>query len=402
MKILILSTWFPYPLNQGSKIRAFFLIKALAENHEITLISFEDAPIQPEWKEEIHKYCKEIIIFPKQPFAYQKTKLLLGFFSTKPSTVFAGYSKDFEALVLQTAKQRNPDLIFAFTFVTAPYALKTDIPLKVVDADNLLAFMLYENYQLAQGLLQKLRRYMAYIKFKNYESNIYRHFDRCLVVSEKDVDRIKTYIPFTDQQVLNVPNGVNTQTHKPGTIAKQKKQIIYNGAMTYYPNYDAMFFFLKDIFPRILHQLPGTQLNITGKTQGVPIENLPMTKNVRLTGYLPDIRPIVSSSSVCIVPLRQGAGTRLKILEAMALGTAVVSTTKGAEGLSVENGIHLLIADTPEKFAKAVIQLMEDEELNQKIVQNALSLVQNIYNWDQIGANFAQQISNLSNIKNHA
>ncbi len=101
---------------------------------------------------------------------------------------------------------------------------------------------------------------------------------------------------------------------------------------------------------------------------------MPVTKNVRLTGYLPDIRPAVSSSAVCIVPLRQGAGTRLKILEAMALGTAVVSTTKGAEGLAVENGTHLLIADTPSAFADAVIQLLQDEALNQKIVQNALSL----------------------------
>ncbi len=245
MKILVLSTWFPYPLNQGSKIRAFHLIKALAEQNEITLISFEDVPIQPEWKQEIEKYCKNVIIFPKPPFVYQKIKLLLGFLSPKPSTVFAGYSKKFEELVLQTAKQAKPDLIFAFTFVTAPYALKTDIPLKVVDADNLLAFMLYENYQQASGVFQKIRRYLAYKKFKNYESKVYRPFDRCLVVSEMDVERIKTYIPFSDEEVLNTPNGVNIHTHQPGTIGKQKNQMIYNGAMTYYPNYDAMYFFLK-------------------------------------------------------------------------------------------------------------------------------------------------------------
>lgn len=402
MKILVLSTWFPYPLNQGSKIRAFHLIKALAEQNEVILISFEDVPIQPEWIQEIEKYCKEIIVFPKPPFVYQKIKLLLGFFSSKPSTVFAGYSKEFEVLVLQTAKQTRPDLIFSFTFVTAPYALKTDIPLKVVDADNLLALMLHENYQQTSGFFKKARRFLAYVKFKNYENKIYRPFDRCLVVSELDVERIKTYIPFSDEQVLNTPNGVNIHTHQPGNTAKQKNQMIYNGAMTYYPNYDAMYFFLEDIFPLILQKIPGAQLNITGKTHNVPIDKLPTTKNVRLTGYLPDIRPAVSSSSVCIVPLRQGAGTRLKILEAMALGTAVVSTTKGAEGLAVENGTHILIADTPKAFANAVIRLLEDEDLNQKIVQNALSLVQNIYNWDQIGANFAKQITDLSNAKNHA
>lgn len=402
MKILVLSTWFPYPLNQGSKIRAFHLIQALAAEHEVTLISYEDVPIQPEWKQKIEEFCNEIIVFPKQPFAYQRIKLLLGFLSAKPSTVFAGYSKEFEQLVVQTAARITPDLVFAFTFVTAPYALKTNAPFKVVDADNLLALMLHENYQQANGFLQKIRRYLAAIKFRNYESKIYRQFERCLVVSEMDVERIKTYIPFSDKQVLNTPNGVDTDTHQPGLTAKQKNQLIYNGAMTYHPNYDAMYFFLRDIFPLVLQKIPEAQLNITGKTHNVPIDKLPIIKNVRLTGYLPDIRPAVSSSSVCIVPLRQGAGTRLKILEAMALGTAVVSTTKGAEGLAVENGIHLLIADTPSAFAHAVIQLLENEALNQKIVQNALSLVQNIYNWDQIGANFARHISDLSNVKNHA
>ncbi len=401
MKILALSTWFPYPLNQGSKIRAFHLLKALAKQHEIILISFEDAPLQPEWEQEMQKYCQEVIVFPKPPFVYQKLKLILGFFSNQPSTVFAGYSKAFENLVLQTAARVEPDLVLAFTFVTAPYALKTKAKYKVVDVDNLLAVMLYEKYQAAHALHQKMRRYLAYIKFRNYESKIYHQFDRCLVVSQPDAERIKTYIPLSDQQVLNIPNGVDTRTHQPGLTAKQKNQLIYNGALTYHPNYDAMYFFLKDIYPLILETIPSVQLSITGKTQDVAIENLPITKNVKLTGYLPDILPSVSRSTVCIVPLRQGAGTRLKILEAFALGTAVVSTTKGAEGLAVQHGVHLLIADTPQAFADATIQLLQDETLNRNIVQNGLSLVRNTYNWDHIGTHFSDQIASLTNGIHH-
>lgn len=395
MKIIVLSTWFPYPLNQGSKIRAYHLIKALSKDNRIMLISFKDQLIKKDWLDHMKLFCEEIYIVDQKPFEYSRIKTLLGFFSIKPSAVYAGYSKKMENTVLELAKSWVPDLVFAFTFVTAPYALKIPGVKRIVDVDNLLTIMLKENIAFAGNLFQKFRRYLAYFKFRRYENKIYSPFDQCLVVSNSDVNKFQTYAAVTPNQVWKIPNGVDTISLKPTTEKKGKSTLIYNGALTYHPNFDAMLFFLNDIFPSIELEIPDVKLNITGKTDGVKLDLLPTNENVNLTGYLDDIRPLVAESEVCVVPLRQGAGTRLKILEAMALGTAVISTAKGAEGLDLQDKVHLLIADTPEDFASATILILENTDQRKKLEQQAREYVQNNYDWQLIGNQFAEKVNQL-------
>jgi glycosyltransferase involved in cell wall biosynthesis len=396
MKILILCTWFPYPQNQGSKIRAYHLIRALARDHELALISYEDQPIDNEWLEHLRNYFQLIKVLPEKPFTYSKIKKLAGFFSPYPAAAFAGYNKNMEKLVLQTAKEWRPDHVFAFTFVTAPYALKIPQVKRIVDIDNLLAIMLREDVNFGKNWFQKSRRYLAFKKMKNYENKIYRPFDKCLVVSDLDVKRVQEYTEIQPSQLICAPNGVDLDVNQPVKAPKVNGQLIYNGALTYYPNYDAMSYFLTEIFPIILQARPELTVVITGKTDGVPIDQLPFQEYIQFTGYVEDIRPFVSSSQVCIVPLRQGAGTRLKILEAMALGTAVVSTRKGAEGLSFSHPEHILLADTPQEFANAVVLLLNNEELRLNLEQSALKAVQTMYDWKIIEQKFAGDVRQMS------
>ena len=149
-----------------------------------------------------------------------------------------------------------------------------------------------------------------------------------------------------------------------------------------------MQYFLADIYPLIKHEIPDVTLSITGSTKGVDLNGLRLDASVHLTGYVEDIRFPVAQSAVCVVPLRQGGGTRLKILEAMALGTPVVSTSKGAEGLDVVDGEHLMIGDTPEAFADAVMRVMRDSNLRERLRCNARILVEHRYDWESIGAQF--------------
>lgn len=393
MKILILSTWFPYPQNQGSKIRAYHLIRALARDHKLTLITFEDQPIQKEWIEHIGQFFENIKILPEKPFHYSKINTLLGFFSTKPSAVYAGYNRKMENLVIQTAREWKPDIIFAFTFVTAPYALKVKEVKRIVDIDNLLAIMLKEDINFSRNFLQKFRKYLAFIKFRNYENKVYQSFDQCLVVSKLDVLRLQQYTEIQTNQILNVPNGVDLEINTPLEIEKEKDLLIYNGALTYQPNFDAVKFFMTEIFPIILIKKPETKLIVTGKTDGVSLDLIPMRDHMIFTGYLDDIKPIVAKSQICVVPLRQGAGTRLKILEAMALGTAVISTTKGAEGLDFTNNEHIILADSPTEFAHAVIHLLNEPLSRKNLEQNAYSLIKKVYDWKIIENKFSDQLT---------
>ncbi len=189
-----------------------------------------------------------------------------------------------------------------------------------------------------------------------------------------------------------VPNGafIDKDWQYPGS--PHEGELIFNGALTYHANFDAMEYFLKDIFPRVRKEMPQVSLKITGTTKGVPLDSLPEYDNVEFTGFLDDIKPLMANSWACVVPLRIGGGTRLKILEAMSLGTPVISTVKGAEGLDVVHGEHLLIANDAEQFSRQTIQLLTDESLRQKLSLQARRLVEEKYDWQCIQQHFCELV----------
>ncbi len=392
MKILFLSTWFPYPPNQGSKIRAYHLLRAVAEAHPTALLSFEDAPIRPEWLDPIARLCSRVEVVPRRPFDRSRLKTWLGWLTPRPSAIVGGASPEMAAAVRTTVAGWKPDLVVALTFVTAPYARAAEVGTRVVDIDNLLALMLQEESRMTAGAVRRARRYLAYRKFRAYERRLYPPFDRCLVTSELDRDRINGYIPMRAGQIGVVPNGVDLTFYRPELEQGSRSDLVFNGALTYGPNFDAMSEFLTGIFPAIRASAPDTCLTVTGSTEGVPVDSLSPNGHVRFTGYVEDIRPVVSGAAVCVVPLRRGAGTRLKILEAMALGTPVVSTSKGAEGLEVRSGEHLLIADRPDEFAEQTVRLLRSPRLREKLAAEAYALVRERYDWSSIRSGFRQLV----------
>ena len=199
-------------------------------------------------------------------------------------------------------------------------------------------------------------------------------------------------LPGFQRPVEVVPNGVDCRHNLPGLHSSNDNLLVYNGALTYSANLDAMTYFLSSIFPIVQQQIPDVRLTITGSTAGVDLSSLALTDAVFFSGYVPDVRLPIAQAAVCVVPLRDGGGTRLKILEAMALGTPVVATSKGAEGLDVIDGVHLLIADTPEEFARETIRLLREPKLRSTLAANARRLVVENYDWQQIGDRFVQLI----------
>ncbi len=388
MRILFLSTWFPYPPVHGGKIRAFNLLKALSERHQVTLVSFEDTPVEDHWLEELQKYCVRVEVVKQDPFHKPHLGKLAGWFSFLPSDVVASYSRKMEEVVTQIAEEWKPDAVVALTFVTARYALKVRNAVRIVDVDNLMTGMMQDSLQQARGGKNWLRRSLALWKFARYERWLYRHFDLCMVVTESDRKKIVDLFHIPVEKSGVIPNGAPVEAFDGRIQTPRNGNLIFNGALTYHANFDAMEFFLKEIFPAISRIVPGVSIKITGSTKGVPVHLLPTIDGVELTGFLPDIKPVISNSTVCVVPLRIGGGTRIKILEAMALGTPVVSTPKGAEGLEVTDGIHLLLADTPEDFAQKTVQLLRDESLRRQISSNARQLIAEKYSWSNIQRHF--------------
>jgi glycosyltransferase involved in cell wall biosynthesis len=396
MKILFISTWFPYPPDQGSKIRAYHLLRALAAQHEVSLISFKDRDLQRAVIDPIERLCTQVRVIDEEPFAQSLLGRVFGWFSPQPRAVVGGFSTMMAEEVERQVRQWQPDVVIALTYVAAMYAKHIKAAVLIADVDNLLSLMLLEEYEGSDNWMRKIRRQLAFRKFLRFERELYSQYDLNLVTSERDAQRIRDYIPLSDEQVLVVPNGVDVIRFQPGLYNPQPGSMVFNGALSYEPNYDAMILFLNEIYPRIKAQIPGATLSITGSTSNVDLDPIPLHEGVKLTGYVEDIRQVVARSSVCVVPLRKGAGTRLKILEAMALGVPVVTTSKGAEGLCVVSGKHLLIADSADDFASATIQLLNDENLRGRIVTNAMELVREHYDWESIGINFVTAVETLS------
>lgn len=390
MKILFLSTWFPYPLSHGAKIRTHYLLRALAARHRVCLVSFADAPVIPAWGGHMREYCDRIEVVEHDPFAVNRLRQGLGWFSLKPSSTVASYCRDMAERVRAAVSSWQPDLIVASTFVTAPYALQCAGVPKVVDVDTLVSGLLREARDAEASLPRYARRWLSWWKFQRFERRLFRQFDLCLVASDRDRRDLAALVSeggasLREPWVEQVPNGVDTSLNRPAEIAPVPQSLIFNGALSYAPNLDAMSYFVGDILPSIVSEVADVQLTVTGACDGDVQSRLRAKGHVHFTGHLDNVRQAVASSWVCVVPLRVGAGTRLKILEAMALGTPVVCTSKGCEGLDVTDGEHVLIADTAAAFADRTVQVLRDRELRQSLSVNARRLVEGRYGWTGIG-----------------
>ncbi len=392
MRILYLSPWFPSPPSNGSKIRIYNLLKSLTSRHSIELISFvrDGEQVDPRGITDI---CSSIQTINWEEFQPERLKALSGFLADVPRSVYDTYSITMENAVLQSIQTRMPDLVIASELGTAPYAQKISRAPTILE--DIEFGSIWERWAKADKTLSRIRHGLTWFKTRRYISKLLQHFTACTVVSPHEKSILDYMIP--NQEIIRIlPNGVDLEQFQPDSEQPVENTLIYNGALTYSANLDAMKFFLEQIYPQVKSQIPNVSLFITGSCQGVDISDLDIDDTVKLTGFLPDIRPAIARSWSVVVPLRTGSGTRIKILEAMALGTPVISTNKGAEGLEVAPEINVLLADDPADFAKQTIRLLQDSDLRSRLSINGRKLVEAKYGWDGIGEKFLKLVEDTA------
>jgi glycosyltransferase involved in cell wall biosynthesis len=235
--------------------------------------------------------------------------------------------------------------------------------------------VLYEQFALATSAASRFRHGLTWLKQRRYVSRLLRYYRACTVASDRERQLLSSTAPdFKAVEVI--PNCINLADYGDIRETPRPNHLIFTGSFRYFANHDAMAWFLQEVYPRIQAQVPDVAVTITGDHADLP---LPPADNLALTGFVDDVRPLIASAWVSLVPIRVGGGTRLKILEAMALGTPVVATSKGTEGLDAKHGEHLLIADSPEAFAEAVIRLLQEPGLRRRLADKAYQLVQERY-----------------------
>jgi len=392
MKIIFLSPWFPYPPVNGSKIRIFNLIKSLASRHSVELISFVRDGEQVDHRG-ITDLCASIQTINWVEFQPKRLKALSGFLADVPRSVYDTYSREMEINVMQSIQTCTPDLVIASELGTAPYAQKIRHAPTILE--DIEFGSIWEKWAEADKALLRIRHGLTWFKTHCYIYKLLKHFTACTVVSSYE----KFFLDqsFPDQNRIHVlPNGVDLENFQPDSEQSVENTIIYNGSLMFSANFDAIKYFLEQIYPQVKSQIPDVFLSITGSYQGVDISGLCIDDTVKLTGFLPDIRPAITKSWAVVVPLRTGGGTRIKILEAMALGTPVISTYKGAEGLEVTPEKNILLADDPADFARQTIRLLQDSDLRSRLSINGRKLVEAKYGWDEIGEQFLKLVEDTA------
>jgi polysaccharide biosynthesis protein PslH len=393
MNILFLSRWYPYPVDNGSKIRVYNLISHLASRHRVDLISFEDCPIPEDSLKAMKSLCSEVKTTPYRPFCPNRPQAILGYISRDPRSVKDTYDQKMAALVEEAFSRRNYDVVIASQLDMAPYALLAKKSARILEEIELTTF--YEVSKLPAPLLTTIRRKMMWKKWVHYVGSLLPSFDGATVVSDEE-RKLVSESAAARPPLRVIPNGVDVASLDGDFGQPVPGTLVFSGSLTYGPNYEAMAYFLSDIFPRVQERFPKATISITGKLDGVPVDRLPRRPGVKFTGFLEDVRPTISRSWANVVPMHTGGGTRLKVIESLGLGTPVVSTSKGVEGLNLVPGKDYLHGDDSGSFASALVKLLEDRSLRDRVSLHGRRTVAERFDWGKIGPCFCDFVETVA------
>jgi polysaccharide biosynthesis protein PslH len=398
MRILWVTPQLPC-LNSGAQVRQYHLLRHLSNDFEIRLVSLVQ-PSEEKFIPEIESWGVKVYPVPFIPPA-QRTgwrnrveSWAQMIFDSKPKFAHTYPLHGLNSMMMTICEDWQPDVCHLETLFVAPLSLSIEKIPWVLSTQNVESENTRTQAKRRNKLTHRIAGYIESQKLLRWEKHWIQRSNCCIAVSDADAEIIKGWDISND--IVIVPNGVDTQWfNAPNTSDNRRRGLLFFGNLGYIPNVDALQYLIQDILPLIQKRHPGIPLNIVGGNASKELTSLFDVPGVDYMGFVPDIRPYLKAAQVCVVPLLSGGGTRLKILEAMAAGLPVVSTTKGAEGLNVKHNENILIANTPREFFEWVDKLMNDEAFARDLSKNAHRLVKNEYDWEGISKYLSQSYSNL-------
>jgi sugar transferase (PEP-CTERM/EpsH1 system associated) len=383
MRILFLTPRLPYPPTRGGEITVFNFLRVLSRTHEVSLVSFYDSPGELEYRAELERFCRHVAMV-RRPAKLAPGVVARSLFGRDSYAVARHASAEFAAAVRDAVARNRPDVVQLETFLMGQYLREAGGTPSVLDMHNVTWRMGDRMAEVTSPWLRLPARIQAR-RVRRDELAVCRAVDLCAPVSETDLVELRREVGDAVRAVVVTP-GVDCDLLAPVSPVDAGPEVLFVGSMGYPPNVDAAEYFCRDILPRIAESVPGVHLSIVGANPAPPVTRLAVDGRVTVTGFVPDVRPYYARAAAAVVPLRAAGGIRMKILEGMALAVPMVSTAVGAEGLGLVNERELLIADTPDAFAAAVVRLLREPALRSALAAQARDTAVRRFSWEAVGA----------------
>lgn len=389
MKILWLKSNVLHPLDSGGKLRTYNMLRHISDVHPVTYLTLGSPG--PEERERAGEYCDRLVTVPwaRPPergslaFVLEAAKNLV---SSMPLSLARYDSSAMRRTARELCSAEGFDVVVSDFLTTAPAAVSlTEVP-TVLFQHNVEAVIWERMAESAAGIVRPYYSLQAG-RMRDWEGRLVRQFDLVIGVSEEDVETMRTR--YGVGTVEEVPTGVDTSYFGSLSSEPEGPVVVFVGSLDWLPNIDGLEWFSGEIWPRIKADVPNARFRVVGRRPSSELkETLNSLKGVEVFPDVPDIRPYLGEAAVVVVPLRVGSGTRLKIYEALAADRAVVSTTVGAEGLPLRHGEHILLADTPDEFARSVIHLLGNAARRRDLASSGSRYVRENFGWDKVSEKF--------------
>jgi len=395
----------PYPLIGGAKIRAYYVLRHLSRRHQITLVSFIRPDDDQEAISHLAQFCESVQVVPMERSRFKDAAAIVeSLASGLPAVIIRDRLRPMEIKLANLVQEQCFDLVHADQTSMAQYALYAhaiagigEKPVTVLDQHNALYLLVQRQSLYESSLTRPIWRREARL-LAAYERELCRRFDALVTVTDEDKQALMDLLPGEEAEQLNgrisaIPICVDTGTQQPLSREREGRQIVHLGTMFWPPNIEGVMWFGEEVLPLIWQEMPDVRFIVAGKRPPKEVLALGKSKNgkggaVVVTGYVENPQPLLEQSQVFVVPVRAGGGMRVKIIDAWCWGMPVVSTTIGAEGLRVNDGENILLADEPEEFARAVVQLLRDQAMACAIGEAGRRWVEKYYEYRNVYVQF--------------
>lgn len=391
MKLLVILSRIPYPLDKGDKLRAYHQLKELSARHEIILCCLHDRDPHPDADKMLRSISSEYHLFKLRKWRIAMN-FLFGWFSNKPFQVLYFYQRPIHRAIRKLIARTEPDHIFCQLIRTAEYAKQEFDYRKTIDFQDAFGKGLDRRYRLSKGLRRAIFR-MERDRVVAYENVIFEYFDHKTIISEED----RRYIIHPNREDIHViPNGIDTEFFKPNESVQREYDLVFVGNMSYAPNVETACYIAEEILPEIHKTTPGTTLLIAGADPIRRVRSLAENPKITLLANPKDIRGAYLSGKVFIAPMQLGTGLQNKLLEAMSLSLPCITSELANKALRAREDEVIFIGKTPSEYARHAVTLLGDPNLREAMGAKGREYVKGHFSWSVSTSRLGEILGSLT------